>query len=118
MPKKAREGKTRQVFASIDEGLYLAAKSQAAERRVPLWELIETALSQMLDSEHPDEAPEPTEQEAAPSIWNDEYLGMQSRLPVGSPVELAGEEAARVARAAFGSVSGDWSMRSREGLNG
>ena len=113
MSKKAREGKTRQVFASIDEGLYLAAKSQAAERRVPLWELNETALSQMLDSEHTDQAPAPTEQRAAPSIWNDEYLGMQSRLPVGSPVELASEEAAQVARAAFGSASGDWSMRSR-----
>ena len=109
MSKKQSEGKTRQVFAAIDEGLYLAAKSQAAEMRVPLREIIEMALSQMLENgrtERPltEEAPK-----REPSIWDDEYLRMQSRQPIGAPVQLAREEAARVARAAFGSASGDWS---------
>ncbi len=109
MPKKQSEGKTRQVFAAIDEGLYLAAKSQAAEMRVPLREIIEMALSQMLENGRVGRPPAEDAPKKEPSIWDDEYLRMQSRQPIGAPVQLAREEAARVARAAFGSASGDWS---------
>ena len=35
------------------------------------------------------------------SIWNDEYLKMQSERPVGTPVELSADEAKKIAREAF-----------------
>ena len=118
MVRKPREGKTRQVFAAIDEDLYLNAKSRAAEMRVPLRELIELALSQLLDGREQGLSPEAEETVKDPSIWDDEYLQIQSNQPVGSPVELAREEAARVARAAFGSASGDWSPDGKVGDDG
>ena len=40
--------------------------------------------------------------QAAPSIWDDEYLRMQVQQPLGSPVELTKEEAEKVVRGAFG----------------
>ena len=118
MPRKPREGKTRQVFAAIDEDLYLAAKAQATEMRVPLRELIELALSQLLDGGEQERSQESEERVKEPSIWDDEYLQIQSHQPVGSPVELAREEAARVAKAAFGSASGDWSPDGKVGSDG
>ena len=118
MPRKQSEGKTRQVFAAIDEGLYLAAKSRAAEMRVPLREIIETALSQMLENGRVGRPPAEETSKREPSIWDDEYLRMQSRQPIGAPVQLAREEAARVARAAFGSASGDWSSGNGKGTDG
>ena len=48
MTKNDESKNTRQVFATIDEELYLAAKARAAEMRVPLRELMEIALTQML----------------------------------------------------------------------
>ena len=118
MPRKPRDGKTRQVFAAIDEDLYLNAKSRAAEMRVPLRELIELALSQLLEGGERQRSPESEAPAEERSIWDDEYLQIQSHQPVGSPVELATEEAARVARAAFGSASGDWSPDGKVGEDG
>ena len=109
MSRKPSEIKTRQVFAAIDESIYLAAKSRAAEMRVPLREIIEMALSQMLENGRTERPLAEEIPEKEPSIWDDEYLRMQSRQPIGAPVQLAREEAARVARAAFGSASGNWS---------
>lgn len=98
MPKKKVEGDTRQVYASIREELYLAAKARAAELRVPLRELIERGLELALTGSHQPPAP----QKATPSIWEDEYLHMQANQPLGSPVEMTREEAERVVREAFG----------------
>ena len=100
MPREKRDVPTRQIYASIREDLYLAAKARATELRVPLRQLIESALEVAL-TEQPQEgaAGQPT-----PTIWDqDEYLAMQSKQPVGSPVELTPEEAQTVAKAAFGS---------------
>ena len=47
MTKNDESKNTRQVFATIDEELYLAAKARAAEMRVPLRELMEIALLMM-----------------------------------------------------------------------
>ena len=42
-------------------------------------------------------APEP----APPrSVWDDEYLSMQERQPIGSPVELTKDEAAAILKEA------------------
>ena len=101
MPRRAVEGETRQIYASVREDIYLAAKARAAELRVPLRELIEMALVRLLKEEGTEtvEAPPPNRSAGRPrpSIWDDEYIGMQARQPIGSPVELTREEAARIA---------------------
>ena len=96
MPRRVAEGETRQIYASVREDIYLAAKARAAELRVPLRELIEMALARMLTGEGA-EAVESPAAPPRPSIWDDEYIGMQARQPIGSPVELTREEAARIA---------------------
>ena len=99
MTREKGEARTRQIYASIREDLYLAAKARAAELRIPLRELIETALEQSLEGMPAGATP----REARPSdsIWEDEYLRMQVSQPLGSPVEMTREEAERVVRSAF-----------------
>ena len=100
MPRRAAEGETRQIYASVREDIYLAAKARAAELRVPLRELIETALARLLTDEGAEAIEAPAERSAPrprSSVWDDEYIGMQARQPIGSPVELTREEAARIA---------------------
>ena len=101
MPRRAAEGETRQIYASVREDIYLAAKARAAELRVPLRELIEMALARLLTDDEAEavEAPPPDRSAGRPrpSIWDDEYISMQARQPIGSPVELTREEAARIA---------------------
>ena len=103
MARKNVEENTRQIFASVREDLYLAAKARAAELRIPLREFVELALDLTLSGQVVSEAEERKE----PSVWDDEYLGMQAEQPVGSPVELTKEEAKRVAMAAFGASPSD-----------
>ena len=97
MPRKKTEEKTRQVYASIREDLYLAAKARAAELRMPMREFIEHALELTLNGNASPDA------RSAQSAWEDEYLRMQIQQPLGSPVELTKEEAETVVRATFGS---------------
>jgi hypothetical protein len=102
MARKKAEGNTRQIYASVREDLYLAAKARATELRMPLKEFVEMALGLALSG--PDQtSPCPV---SDPSVWDDEYLRMQAEQPVGSPVELSREEAQRVIKAAFGSDAG------------
>ena len=103
MARKNVEENTRQIFASVREDLYLAAKARAAELRIPLREFVELALDLTLSGQVVSEAEERKE----PSVWDDEYLGMQAEQPVGSPVELTKEEAKRVAMATFGASPSD-----------
>ena len=98
MARNSTQENTRQIFASVREDLYLAAKARAAELRIPLREFVELALDLTLSGRVVSEAEERKE----PSVWDDEYLGMQAEQPVGSPVELTKEEAKRVTMAAFG----------------
>ena len=100
MPRRAAEGETRQIYASVREDIYLAAKARAAELRVPLRELIEMALARLLvddEAEAVETPPNRSTGRSQPSIWDDEYISMQARQPIGSPVELTREEAARIA---------------------
>ena len=98
MPRRKAQGTTRQIYASVREEVYLAAKARAAELRVPLRELIEMALESTLTGEgQPVPSTDPSISRSRPSIWDDEYLRMQTEQPIGSPVELTREEAARVA---------------------
>ena len=62
--------------------------------RVPLREFIEDALESALNGET-------SPSEVARSIWDDEYLGMQLRQPLGSPVELTSDEAKAIVREAI-----------------
>ena len=94
MARKKIEEETRQIYASVREDLYLAVKAHAAELRMSLREFVEHALELALTGQSK-AAP------VAPSIWDDEYIGMQTRQPLGSPVELTREEAGRVARSGF-----------------
>ena len=103
MARNSTQENTRQIFASVREDLYLAAKARAAELRIPLREFVELALDLTLSGQVVSEAEERKE----PSVWDDEYLGMQAEQPVGSPVELTKEEAKRVAMAAFGASPSD-----------
>ena len=110
MARKNFEENTRQIFASVREDLYLAAKARAAELRIPLREFVELALDLTLSGQVVSEAEERKE----PSVWDDEYLGMQAEQPVGSPVELTKEEAKRVAMDAFGASPSDGAPSAQE----
>ena len=97
MARRKVESETRQLYASIREDVYLAAKARAAEMRVPLRELLEVALERVLADEI-----QPVDTAAPASIWDDEYLGMQAGQPLGSPVEITRDEAERLVRESFG----------------
>ena len=100
---------TRQIYASIREDVYLAAKSRAAELRLPMRRFIEIALANAIeadgaapvDARHPEDASLPQ----APSIWDDQYLEAQARQPLGAPLVLSEEEARRVALGAFAALT-------------
>jgi len=103
LPKKKPTNPTRQLFANIDEEIYLNAKSKAASERLPMRTIIEQALFLYLAQ---DSSPLPSDdQEGSPglnkTVWDDEYIGMQVNQPLGSPVELTELEAERIAREAF-----------------
>ena len=96
---------TRQLYATIREDIYLAAKAKATELRLPLRRFIEDALELAIAggaaaqaaSETPPQAASP----AQPSVWDDQYLAAQARQPLGAPVELSADEARRVALSVF-----------------
>lgn len=94
MARKKIEEDTRQIYASVREDLYLAAKAQATELRMSLREFVEHALELALTGQSKNAS-------ATPSVWDDEYIGMQTRQPIGSPVELTREEAETVVRLGF-----------------
>ena len=83
---------TRRLFAEIREDIFLAAKSRAAELQVPMRKFLEDALTDALDDTR---APR-SDQQSPRSVWDDEYLSMQQRQPIGSPVELTQQEAAAI----------------------
>ena len=93
LPRERNNQPTRQLYAQIREDVYLAAKARAAEMRVPLREFIESALESALSGEQQGSV-------SSRSVWDDEYLGMQLRQPVGSPVELTSDEAKAILREA------------------
>ncbi len=102
MARKKNDGPTRQLFAKIDEGLYLQAKAKSAESRMSMREILEESLELYLGYESTHRSrlldnPSPAE----PSIWQDEYLNRQADRPVGAPIELSEEEAKEIARKAF-----------------
>lgn len=99
-----KEQATRQIYASIREDLYLAAKARATELRIPLRRFLEDALELALTGQAASSAPAPFGGGASrqPSIWEDEYVRMQSQQPVGSPVELSEDEAKQLIRESFG----------------
>ena len=100
---------TRQLYASIREDIYLAAKSRAAELRLPMRRFIEDALLSAISTDEGDlseydetslkTTPRP------PSVWDDQYLQAQARQPLGTPLNLSEDEARRVALGAFGAAS-------------
>jgi len=102
MARKKNEGPTRQLFAKIDEDLYLQAKAKSAESRMSMREILEESLELYLGYESsnlPDQPNKTNKQET--SIWQDEYLNRQADRPVGAPIELSEEEAKEIARKAF-----------------
>jgi hypothetical protein len=113
MAKRKVQYETRQVYASIREELYMAAKSKALELRMPMREFIEHALEETLNLKD-DFAPIPNALEnddakGKISLWDDPYLNMQSSQPIGAPVELTAEESIKVLRQSFGKKDNDWS---------
>ncbi len=102
MPREKNPQPTRQLFAKIREDVYLDAKAKSAELRVPLREFLENALIAALRDE-PDIPPtaDPQPPPRRRSIWDDEYISMQSRQPIGSPIELTDEEAAEILQEAL-----------------
>ena len=98
-----KEQRTRQIYASVREDLYLAAKARATELRIPLRKFLEEALELALAGEG--RAVSSAEVEGRPSrqpsIWEDEYVRMQSQQAVGSPVELSEDEAKQLIRQSF-----------------
>jgi hypothetical protein len=92
VPRQRTAEPTRQLYAQIREDLYLAAKARAAEMRVPLRVFLENALTDALErNDSGEDSPPPP-----PSVWDDEYLSIQRRQPVGSPVELTQTEASAI----------------------
>ena len=98
MPRLKTPENGRQIYATVREDLYLAAKTRATELRMPLRRFIEHALELAL-SDHAETPPGPGP--GGSPTWEDEYLEMQARQPIGSPVELTEDEAEWVIRAAF-----------------
>ena len=103
LAKKKPSTPTRQLFANIDEEIYLNAKSKAASERLPMRTIIEQALSLYLGENDSSSIPRDTEEDnqSNKTVWDDEYIGMQVNQPLGSPVELTDLEAERIAREAF-----------------
>ncbi|KAA1296545.1 MAG: hypothetical protein EGP10_01775 [SAR202 cluster bacterium] len=90
---------TRQLFAKIDESLYLAIKAKSAQERLSIREILETALYQFLNV--PNSIPNASTQ-SKQSIWEqDEYLLMQTERPVGSPISLSDSEKKKIAKEGF-----------------
>ena len=95
---------TRKLYADIREDIYLAAKSRAAELRVPMRRFVEDALTNAISG---DSTPlsESSDVAAAtpiePSVWDDQYLRAQANQPLGAPIGLSDDEARRVALGAF-----------------
>ena len=98
-----KEQPTRQIYASVREDLYLAAKARATELRIPLRKFLEEALELSLTSKGRGVSSAEVEGRPSrqPSIWEDEYVRMQSRQPVGSPVEVSEDEAKKLIRQSF-----------------
>ena len=96
---------TRQLYASIKEEIYLAAKSRAAELRLPLRRFIEDALVDAIEGGTSISKEFPNEQEASSikpkTVWDDQYIGAQASQPLGSPLDLSENEARRVALEGF-----------------
>ena len=96
---------TRQLYATIREDIYLAAKAKATELRLPLRRFIEDALELAIAGGAAAQAASETSPQAAssaqPSVWDDQYLAAQARQPLGAPVELSADEARRVALSVF-----------------
>lgn len=96
---------TRQLYATIREDIYLAAKAKATELRLPLRRFIEDALELAIAggaaAQAPSEIPPQAASPAQPSVWDDQYLAAQARQPLGAPVELSADEARRVALSVF-----------------
>ena len=96
---------TRQLYASIREDIYLAAKSRAAQLRLPLRRFIEDALVSAIDGDGSIAKEILNEQEASSigpnTVWEDQYIGAQASQPLGSPLDLSEDEARRVALEGF-----------------
>lgn len=96
---------TRQLYATIREDIYLAAKAKATELRLPLRRFIEDALELAIaggaTAQTASEMPQQSASPAQPSVWDDQYLAAQARQPLGAPVELSADEARRVALSVF-----------------
>ncbi|PKB61583.1 MAG: hypothetical protein BZY79_03265 [SAR202 cluster bacterium Casp-Chloro-G4] len=86
------------------EDLYLAAKARATELRIPLRRFLEDALELALAGRAGASGPKAFEmhEPTQPSIWEDEYVRMQSQQAVGSPVDLSEDEAKQLIRESFG----------------
>ena len=97
---------TRQLYASIREDIYLAAKSRAAQLRLPLRRFIEDALVDAIDGNNSTLNESLDENEAISTnpmtVWDDQYIGAQASQPLGSPLDLSEGEARRVALEGFG----------------
>ena len=96
---------TRQLYASIREDIYLAAKSRAAQLRLPLRRFIEDALVNAIDGDSATSGGFLNEQESSSikpkTVWDDQYIDAQASQPLGSPLDLSEDEARRVALGAF-----------------
>ena len=103
---------TRQIFASVREDLYLAAKARATEQRIPLRQFLEQALELALQ-----QGSSQTDHDEL-ATWGDEYLDMQARQELGTPVELSLQEAERVVRGSFGLGEGQPEAGSEDAVGG
>ena len=96
---------TRQIYASIREDVYLAAKARATELRLPMRRFIEEALAKAISADNSTQTElagsQISPEQRPPSIWDDQYLEAQARQPLGAPLNLSEREARRVALAAF-----------------
>lgn len=106
MPRtKEHSQPTRQIYASIREDVYLAAKARATELRLPMRRFIEEALANAINADR-STLTKLTGAQISPehrplSVWDDQYLETQARQPLGSPLDLSEDEARRVALGAF-----------------
>ena len=105
---------TRQIYASIREDIYLAAKKRTAELQIPMRRFIEDALAMAIAAADTDDGARLIDDAAAseaqrqpPSLWDEQRIGAQVRRPLGAPVDLPDDDARRLALGAFPASSAE-----------
>jgi hypothetical protein len=102
MPRNTSDVSTRQLFAKIDEDIYIEVKAKSALQRMTMREILEAALTQYLSMNPEKPSSSILSENDTYSVWDqDDYLKIQANQPVGAPIQLSETESKLIAKKAF-----------------